>query len=89
MRYEWDGAKAEANRAKHGVQFEAVFEFDWTRAVVASDHRHGYGEPRFVSIGPIDGRPYVLIFTLRRGAIRVISLRKANTRERMFYEAQA
>lgn len=88
MRYEWDGAKAEANLAKHGVPFEDVAGFDWTRAFVVADRRRDYREMRYVSIGPIASRIHVLIFTLRTGTVRVISLRKANARERIFYEAQ-
>ena len=34
-----------------------------------------------MAVGPLDNRLYMMIFTLRDGTIRVISLRKANRRE--------
>lgn len=55
--------------------------FEWDSAVVVPDTRHYYGEPRFVSYGYIDERLMVLVFTARAGAIRLISLHKANHRE--------
>jgi uncharacterized DUF497 family protein len=36
--------------------------------------------------GKIDGRIFVLIYTPRKGAIRIISARKANAREVNQYE---
>jgi hypothetical protein len=61
-------------------------DFDWGNALVAPDDRRDYGEERFVSIGPINGRLHVLIFTARDATVRVISLRKANKREVKQYE---
>jgi len=83
--YQWDEAKAAGNLAKHGVGFEAVFGFDWSSAIITSDSRSDYGEDRFEAVGFIDDRLFVLIFTLRGSAVRVISLRKANKRERNDY----
>lgn len=45
------------------------------------DSRWDYGEDRSVLRGLIDGRLFVVVFTYRRGAIRIISARKANSRE--------
>ena len=88
MRYEWHAAKAEANLAKHGVGFEAVHDFDWNHALVTRDRRRAYDQPRFIALGPIGDRIHVLVFAWRSGAIRVISLRKANVRERNFHETE-
>ena len=38
-------------------------------------------------MGLIDARLYVLVFTLRETAVRIISLRKANSREVKRYVA--
>lgn len=90
MLYEWDEKKRAANNARHRVDFLIVVDFDWDNALVAPDDRQKYGEERFVSIGPINGRLHVLIFTHRDAAIRLISLRKANKREvRQYEKAQA
>ncbi len=85
MDYEWNAAKNAANQAKHGVAFEAVETFDWNGALVKEDERHAYGETRLTAVGCIGTRLYVLVFTARGAAVRVISLRKANKREQKTY----
>lgn len=86
MEYEWDDAKEQANRARHGVAFSEVAAFDWDTAVQAIDDRADYGETRWIALGLIGTRVHVLIYTRRERAIRVISLRKANSREVRRYE---
>jgi uncharacterized DUF497 family protein len=81
VRYEWDAVKEAANRAKHGLGFEAATRFDWSAAREIEDRRYDYGERRWRAIGRIDGRLHVLVYAVRGDLIRVISLRKANTRE--------
>ncbi|MDP1575472.1 MAG: BrnT family toxin, partial [Cypionkella sp.] len=41
-----------------------------------------YGEARFKATGMIDGRLFIVIFTTRGERFRLISLRKANEREK-------
>ena len=86
--YEWDETKAEVNTAKHGVPFTAVYEFEWDKALVIPDTRRDYGEPRWLAYAPIGKRLLALVFTIRAGRIRVISLRKANSREQTRYERE-
>lgn len=49
------------------------------------DKRRNYGENRFITIGFLDGRMVVLVWTPRDGAYRIISMRKANEREKTRY----
>ena len=77
----FDAAKDQANIAKHGVSLSRAADFVMEMARVSQDDRADYGEERLVAVGPLDNRLYVMIFTLRDGTIRVISLRKANRRE--------
>lgn len=79
--YDWDTEKAEANLAKHGVPFEDVYGFQWTTAIQQDDTRQDYGERRVMALGKIGDRDHILVYTLRAGRVRVISLRKANKRE--------
>ena len=88
MRYEWNEHKRDANFEKHGVDFNEVENFEWDSAIETIDDRKDYGEQRWVAVGRIISRIYVLIYTIRNKNIRVISLRKANTRERSYYETQ-
>jgi uncharacterized DUF497 family protein len=84
----FDPRKNKANIAAHGIGFERVAEFEWDAAITTRDIRHDYGEDRFISYGTLAGRLYVLVWTPRGGNVRPISLRKANARERAFYEKE-
>ena len=76
--YAWDAFKNAGNLAKHGIAFEAVFDFDWGWALIREDNRFDYGEQRFQAIGPIGDRLYVLLYTMRGPVTRVISLYAAD-----------
>jgi len=52
---------------------------------VLVDRRQGYGEPRWRAYGMMDGRLHMLVFTVRDGVSRAISLRRANAKEARRY----
>lgn len=80
--FEWDSAKAEINEAKHSVSFIfATRAFDDENRITVIDNRFDYGEVRYITLARIDQRVYVLVYTIRDSVIRLISARKANTRE--------
>ena len=81
MEYEWDDNKAARNLRCHGVSFASVEHFAWDEATILDDGRKDYGEHRLVAYAPIGHRLHCLVFTMRGERIRVISLRKANSRE--------
>ncbi len=81
MNHEFDPAKDESNLDKHGVSLADVEGFEWETAVVREDARKQYAEPRFKAMGYIGDRLHVMVFCLRAETVRVISLRKANSRE--------
>ena len=80
--WDWDEDKRQANLAKHGVDFADIDRFDWPLASEWIDVRFDYGEVRKVAVGTIDARLFVAVFTERGAFRRVISLRKANEREK-------
>ena len=90
MRYGWHETKRRANLKEHGLDFTAVYGFEWETATPAIDDREDYGELRERAIGFIGAVPHVLIFTEREDEIGsivwVISLRKADRKERRDYE---
>jgi uncharacterized DUF497 family protein len=88
LEFQWDPAKAASNLQKHGVPFDyAARAFLDPRRQDGVDRRHTYGEERRITIGSIEGRVYVVAYTRRRAAIRLISVRKANARETQKYHA--
>jgi uncharacterized DUF497 family protein len=86
MEISFSSDKNETNIKKHGIALKAAEDFDWTSAIYAVDNRKDYGESRFIAVGLIGTRLHVMIFTPRDGGARVISLRKANRRERRNHE---
>jgi uncharacterized protein len=90
-RFEWDPAKARANRAKHIVDlndaqriFHDPLMIDWI------DDRHNYGEDRFAALGMVEGRLLHVAFTMPDDTtVRIISARKAMPNEkRRYHESQ-
>lgn len=85
-----DEGKRRQNLKDHGVDFTAVYRFEWQYAVVKIDDREDYGELREQATGFIGAVPDILILSQRRDengdVIWVISLRKANRKERRGYE---
>lgn len=83
--FEYDSEKDAANRLKHGLSLEVARRIDWNDIKVVPDTRHDYHEPRYQIYGKVLNRLHVLIVTPRGGALRIISLRKANRREVIQY----
>ena len=92
--FEWDPRKAEANAAKHGVTFDnAVTVFLDPDALDGPDLQHSSTESRFRRLGrSADGRVLIVAYTLRRSGdaetIRIISARRASSRERTAYASK-
>jgi uncharacterized protein len=86
MQYEWDETKNARNKTKHGLGFEALEGFDWSRAVIINRSRHDDGEQRLAGIGPLNGRLFTAIYTWRGDTQRIISLRRANKAEERIYD---
>jgi uncharacterized protein len=83
---EWDPKKAARNFRKHGVEFvDAVIVFDDGRAVTLLDEHPS--EVRYLTFGmDAEGRVLAVSYAVRGSAIRIISARKATSRERTQYE---
>jgi len=77
----FDQAKDKANRAKHGVSLALAEVLFAGPHVSVTDDRFDYGEVRAIAFGRINGRLFACVFVYRGSARRIISLRKANSRE--------
>ena len=90
MNVTFDPAKDAVNLAKHGFSLLDAVGFEWETAVVWPDTRRDYGEPRMVALGYIGLRIMSVVFVDRPPEQpterRIISLRKANSREVRNYE---
>ncbi|MCZ2441654.1 MAG: BrnT family toxin [Burkholderiales bacterium] len=85
MLIDFDPAKDEINRGKHGLSLALAKELDWGNALVWVDERRDYGELRMIALAPATGVLYYVAFVDRRRVRRVISLRRANRREVKHY----
>jgi len=85
MLIDFDHAKDEINRSKHGLSLALAEELDWDNALVWVDERRDYGELRMIALAPATGVLYYVAFTDRGRVRRIISLRRANRREVKHY----
>ena len=67
--------------AERGLDFAQAGEVFAGVNVTAEDARFDYGEPRFTTVGVLDGRMVILVWRPRGEVRRIISMRKANERE--------
>ena len=84
---EWDENKRQKTLDERGLDFAYLINFDWDNAIVFDDDRFDYGEHRQAALGFLDNRLVAIAFTIRGHNVRVISLRKANDRERKVYDS--
>ena len=86
MEFEWDEEKAAQNEKKHGIPFPfAARVFLDENRLEWADTRQEYEEPRWITIGLIEGFEIAVSYTLREDVIRIISARKAERHEREDY----
>lgn len=86
MEFKWDEATRQSNLEKHGVDFIDAALVLADAPLILEDARRDYGERRCLALGERNGLLFVVSFTLRDGAFRIISARRANARERRSYE---
>ncbi len=88
LTFEWDEEKARENLKKHNVSFdEGKSLFDDPFLLTYPDEEHSVSEDRSVSIGfSRNKRLLVVAHTERNPNIRIISCRKATSKEREAYE---
>ena len=77
----YDPNKDASNQAKHGVSLSEASKIDWFTALEKLDDREDYGEDRYTAVGFIGHRLYCVVYVDRDDGRRIISLRKANSRE--------
>ena len=58
------------------------------RIITVEDSHKDCGEMRYISVGFLDNAMVVLVWTPLDNAFRIISLRKANERERLHHQSR-
>jgi uncharacterized DUF497 family protein len=85
VKIEFDRDKRQATLDNRGLDMARAAEIFAGATLTIADDRKDYGEPRFITIGRLDGRMVASVWTPRGAARRIISLRKANDREQALY----
>ena len=89
MEFEFDQAKSEANRLKHGIDFVQAQEL-WKDLYALQIQAKSDTEPRFALIASMQGKVWSVFFTERNSKIRIISARRSRTNEEdLYHESRA
>ena len=87
MEFDWDDTKYRKVLNERGFDFNyASRVFSDPNRVVEADNSHDYKEDRFRIYGMIEGRVYILVYTMKGGTSHIITAWKANKREVRYYE---
>jgi len=86
VRIEFDATKREKALEERGLDFAQAGEVFDGRHFTGQDSRQDYEEDRFITVGLLDARLVVLVWTPRGETRRIISMRKANDREKTLYD---
>ena len=86
MQLEYDPETSEANRIKHGIDFDQAQAL-WSDPFLIDAPALTEDEPRFVAVGRIGATHWTAIVTWRGERLRIISERRARKREIERYES--
>ena len=87
MRYEYDPHKSQANKIKHGIDFEEAQAL-WLDDFAIEQNARSDTESRLMIIGRIDDKVWSAFITYRDQAVRIISVRCARPQEIADYEKE-
>ena len=85
MQIEFDGVKRTETIKARGLDMARAADVFAGPTLTVEDDRQDYGEVRYITIGFLDDTMVVLVWTRRDDARRIISMRRANERERRLY----
>jgi len=88
MEIEFDPKKDAVNIEKHGLSLASAAELEWNDLLAKQDDRGEYSELRMIGYAAIKNRVYCVVYTDRDYIRRIISLRKANKREVIYYASK-
>lgn len=92
MKFEWSSEKNKLNIEKHNISFEEAKEvFLDPMQISKLDHRFDYFEERWITLGTTTQEKILVVANMffdedGQEIIRIISARRANQIERIFYE---
>lgn len=88
MDIEFDQEKRDKTLSARGLDFARANEVFAGPTATLADTRADYGESRFITVGALDDRLVIMVWTPRGESRRIISMRKANEREIAKFETR-
>ncbi|MCK9373560.1 MAG: BrnT family toxin [Sulfuricurvum sp.] len=85
MKFEYDSNKSDANKAKHGIDFDEAQAL-WHDENLLEAPLSFSEEKRFICIGKIGKKHWSAVITYRSEMIRIISVRRSRDVEVEYYE---
>jgi uncharacterized protein len=85
MKITFDPVKRAATLRDRELDFTHAAEVFAGRVLSRDDDRKDYGETRIVTVGYLRSRMVIVVWTQRGDARHIISMRKANDREKARY----
>jgi uncharacterized protein len=85
IEYEWDGDKRLSNLERHGLDFRSDYLVYENPGKLTLKRRYSH-ETGLMDIAEVERRAMVLVYTLRSEAVRCISFRYAERKERRIYD---
>ncbi len=86
MNFEFDKNKSEANKQKHGIDFNEAKQL-WDDSDFVEIPIKTSDEPRFLIIGKITEKHWTGVITYRSEKTRIISVRRSRKEEIEIYES--
>ncbi len=86
VKLEFDASKRNTALKERGLDIARAGEVFEGSHFAGQNSRQDYAEDRFITVGLLDARLVVLVWTPRGEARRIISMRKANDREKALYD---
>ena len=88
MRVSYDPEKRAKTLAERGLDFEDAVQVFAGSTVEVLDDRNDYGEERYQTVGLLNDRLVMIVWTPRDEARHIISMRKCNEREKAKFGRQ-
>jgi len=92
LKFEWSNEKSDLNISKDQISFEEAKEVFFDPMHISKlDHRFDYFEERWITLGTTSKDKILVVANMffdenGEEIIRIISARRANEKERIFYE---
>ena len=87
MEFEFDPAKSQSNKAKHGIDFVEAQAL-WDDSELVEIRARTTDEDRYLVVGQIEGKHWSAVVTYRGDVTRIISVRRSRESEKAIHEGR-